>query len=114
MVEDCNCGKTTIEEMISMIDDETKPFIETIISDNEVIREFLPGQPDHLYKWHLDPENRLVQVLEDSDWKFQYDNQLPIPLLTTINIVIPASVIHRLIPGTTKLNLKIIKNYEII
>ena len=96
--------------MISMIDDQRKPFIETIISDNEVIREFLPGQPDHLYKWHADPEDRLVQVLEDSDWRFQYDNELPTPLLTGIDIKIPVGVIHRIIPGTTKLSIKIIKN----
>jgi len=110
MVEDCNCGEVTIDDMISMIDDQRKPFIETIISDNEVIREFLPGQPAHLYKWHADPEDRLVQVLDDSDWRFQYDNELPIPMLTGIDIKIPVGVIHRIIPGTTVLSIKIIKN----
>jgi hypothetical protein len=105
----CKCGKESFDEMIQQIDDYTKPFTETVISDNEVIREFLPGQPAHLYKWHADPEDRLIEVIEDSDWRFQYDNELPTIMLTGIDIKIPVGVIHRIIPGTTDLKIKIYK-----
>ncbi|MDC1282417.1 hypothetical protein N8Z10_00530 [bacterium] len=96
--------------MIRMIDDYTKPFIETIISETEVVREFTPGHPDHLYKWHADPEDRLVEVLEDSDWRFQYDNELPTLMITGVDIKIPRGIIHRIIPGTTDLRIKIYKS----
>ena len=66
----CKCGKESFDEMVRKIDDYTKPFTETIISDNEVIREFETGHPGHLYKWHSDDEDRLIIVLEDSDWRF--------------------------------------------
>ena len=107
MVKDCNCGKNAHDELIRKMDDNTKPFIETIISEGEVIREFKPGYPDHLYKWHADPEDRLVEVLEDSDWRFQYDNELPIPMITGVDIKIPEGVIHRIIPGESDLKIKI-------
>jgi hypothetical protein len=105
--KECKCGKESMEEMIRKIDDNTKPFVETIISDNEVIREFTTGYPDHLYKWHADPEDRLVEVLEDSDWRFQYDNELPIPMIVGVDIKIPKGVIHRIIPGKSDLKIKI-------
>jgi|TARA_B110000285_G_C14864431_1_gene486128 hypothetical protein len=105
----CKCGKESFDEMIQQIDDYTKPFTETIISDNEVIREFETGHPAHLYKWHSDPEDRLIVVLEESDWRFQYDNELPTPLMVGIDIKIPTGVIHRIIPGTTDLKIKIYK-----
>ena len=103
----CKCGKESFDEMIRNIDDNTKPFIETIISKGEIIREFTPGYPDHLYKWHADPEDRIVEVLEDSDWRFQYDNELPIPLITGVDIKIPKGIIHRIIPGKENLKIKI-------
>jgi hypothetical protein len=105
----CKCGKESFDEMVRQIDDYTKPFTETIISDNEIIREFEPGHPVHLYKWHSDPEERLIVVLEDSDWRFQYDNELPTPLIVGVDIKIPVDVIHRIIPGETDLKIKIYK-----
>ena len=107
---DCKCGKRSMEEMIRKMDDNTKPFIETIISETEVIREFKPGQPAHLFKWHWDPEDRVVEVLEDSDWRFQYDNELPTLMLVDVDIKIPKGVIHRIIPGKSELKIKIYKS----
>ena len=107
--ESCKCGKESFDEMIQNIDDYTKPFIETIISETEVIREFTTGHPDHLYKWHADPEDRIVEVLENSGWRFQYDNELPIQMRPNIDIQIPKGTIHRLIPGNGGLKIKIYK-----
>lgn len=105
----CKCGKESFDDMIRKIDDNSKPFIETTISENVVIREFIPGKPEHLYKWHADPEERIVEVLEDSDWRFQYDNELPIPMSTGVDINIPKGAIHRIIPGKSDLKIKIYK-----
>lgn len=103
--ETCKCGKESFDEMIQQIDDQTKPFKETIISDNEIIREFIPGQPPHLFKWHFDKEDRIIESIDENDWKFQFDNKIPIPLKGYIEI--EAGEYHRIIQGTTPLKLKI-------
>lgn len=100
-------GKEGFDRMVNMIEDQTKPFIEEVF-DGYIIRTFKPNYPEHLYKWHSDPEYRIIEVLEDSDWRFQYDNELPIPLITGVDIKIPKGVIHRIIKGTTSLKIKII------
>lgn len=105
----CKCGDMTMEQLVSNINDQTKPFTEHIISDSIVIRTFETGYPDYLYKWHADDETRILEVLEDNDWRFQYDNELPVELLRGVDVKIPVGVIHRLIPGTTQLILKVNK-----
>ena len=106
---ECKCNKMTTEHVVKMIEDQTLPFTEEVINENTVIRHFSPEFPEHLYKWHADNEDRIIEVLEDSDWRFQYDNELPIPLVTGIDVKIPKGVIHRIIKGTTPLSLKINK-----
>ena len=103
--KNCGCGTMSMDEMISMIDDQTLPFTETIISENIIIREFQPNQPNHLFKWHFDEQDRIINAIEDNDWKFQYDNKIPIPLKGYIKI--EAGVYHRIIPGKTPLKLQI-------
>jgi hypothetical protein len=97
----------TYEEMIRMIEDQRRPFTEERY-DGYIIRHFDPGYPEHLFKWHWDEEDRTIRVVEDSDWRFQFDNQLPIAIRTGIDIKVPKGVIHRIIKGTTTLSLKII------
>lgn len=103
----CGCGKMTTEELIKQANDQTIPYTEEIISESEVIRTFEPNQPAHLFKWHWDEEDRLVYVMNDNDWKFQYDNEIPIKLEGCIDI--PKDVMHRVIPGSSGLILKINK-----
>jgi hypothetical protein len=104
----CKCGSMSMEELISNINDQTKPFVEEQY-DGYIIRTFDPSYPEHLYKWHSDPEDRVIEVLEDSDWRFQYDNELPTPLIIGVDIKIPTGVIHRILPGTSDLKIKIYK-----
>lgn len=104
----CGCKDMTMDEMISMVDDKTLPFTETIVSENEIIREFLPNQPEHLFKWHFDEEDRIIEALNENDWKFQYDNKLPIELKGYIEV--QAGVYHRIIQGKTPLKVMIKKN----
>lgn len=95
------------KEVLDMIFDQRKPFTEERY-DGYIIRHFDPSYPEHLFKWHWDEEDRTIEVLEDSDWRFQYDNEMPIPMLVGVDIKIPAGVIHRVIRGTTPLSIKIL------
>lgn len=106
MVDDCDCNDMSFEEMVRQIDDQTLPFTQTE-HDGYFIRTFDPNAPAHLYKWHFDECDRVIEALNDSDWKFQFDNELPIPLKGQITIT--SHLYHRLIPGTTPLSLKIIE-----
>lgn len=105
----CGCGKMTADQMWEMIEDQTLPFTEEVLDESTIIRHFEPNQPQHLFKWHFDEEDRIIEVLNDSDWKFQYDNELPIPLLMGVDIKIPTGMYHRVIPGSSNLSLKINK-----
>jgi hypothetical protein len=56
--------------------------------------------------WHRDPEDRIIEPLQDTDWKFQFDNEVPIELT---RLFIEKDTYHRLIKGTGELELKVIK-----
>ena len=85
-----------------------KPYVEHKIDDSIVIRTFSPDIDEAELKWHWDEEDRLVTPINANDWKFQFDNELPIPIDREINI--PKGVIHRVIRGTTPLIAKIHKS----
>jgi hypothetical protein len=85
---------------------EGKPYIEEVY-DGYIIRTFDSGCPVHYLKWHYDEEDRNVTPLNKNDWKFQFDNEIPIPINGTINI--KSGIYHRVIKGTTKLIVKIEK-----
>jgi hypothetical protein len=57
--------------------------------------------------WHRDNEDRTVEILEETDWQLQLDNQLPTSLKKCI--FIPRHEWHRVIKGTGTLKLKIHK-----
>ena len=73
------------------------------ISDKKFIRTFDSDVNQSELVWHRDKENRLVEVLEDSDWLFQMDNKLPRPLKKGFKFEIPKETFHRVIKGTTDL-----------
>lgn len=56
--------------------------------------------------WHKDREDRIIEPLHETDWKFQYDNEVPIEL---DRLFIQKDTYHRLIKGTGSLKLKVIK-----
>jgi hypothetical protein len=58
-------------------------------------------------KWHRDEEDRIVVPLNQNDWQFQRDNCLPEPLNKEVEI--KRGEWHRVIKGTTDLEVKIIK-----
>jgi hypothetical protein len=102
---ECKCGKDLIKEIIEQIEDTTLPFTEEWLDPGISIRHFTPDHPDHLFKWHYDPEDRLVTPIGETDWQFQFDNELP--FIIKEEIYIPAEVYHRIIKGKGHLSLKI-------
>lgn len=81
------------------------PFNENWISNNQSIRIFSPDLEDEELKWHFDEEDRIVISSNETDWKFQFDNELPISIKEEIKI--PKGVWHRLIKGSGNLELLI-------
>jgi hypothetical protein len=86
-----------------------KPYTDLEITDKYIIREFDENVDPLELLWHRDLENRTVEIIGETDWKVQLENQLP----TSINgpIFISKGEWHRLIKGTTgTLKLKIYKS----
>jgi hypothetical protein len=100
-MKQCNC----LKELIEQLEDNRLPFIEEQLTDKVKIRKFDPSYPEYLYRWHWDEEDRFIKALNDNDWFFQFDNELPIPL--NREIFIERGRIHRLIKGTTFLSIEI-------
>ena len=85
------------------------PYIDLEITDKYIIREFNENIDPLELLWHRDLENRTVEIIGETDWKVQLENQLP----TSISqpIFISKGEWHRLIKGTTgTLKLKIYKS----
>jgi len=86
----------------------TNPYKDLEVTDSYIIREFSENIDPIELLWHRDDENRTVEIIGETDWKLQLDNQLP----TSINqpIFIPKHEWHRVIKGTGTLKLKIHKS----
>lgn len=103
----CKCNELTNEQVVNQMEDQTKPFTEEQYSTDTVLRHFDKSAPDHLYKWHADDEDRFVESLNENDWQFQFDNELPQSIEPGKIIHIPKGLIHRLIKGTSELSISI-------
>jgi len=84
------------------------PFKEKSLGNDVYIREFDKDIDSHELEWHLDKEDRLVEVVENNGkWQVQLDNCLPV--LLEKNIFIPKETYHRVIKGSGRLVVKITK-----
>ena len=85
-----------------------KPYTDIETTDKYVIREFSENIDPIELMWHRDDEDRTLEIIGDTDWKIQLDNQLP----SSLNhpIFIPRHEWHRVIKGSGKLKIKINKN----
>ena len=85
-----------------------KPYKDIEVTDQYIIREFNENIDPIELMWHRDDENRTLQIIGETDWKIQLDNQLP----TSMNqpIFIERHTWHRVIKGTGTLKLKIHKS----
>jgi len=86
----------------------SQPYIDLLVTNEYIIREFDENIDPIELMWHRDDENRLIEVLEATDWKIQLDNELPLSMDKPI--FIPRHAWHRVIKGTEKLKLKIYKS----
>jgi len=78
-----------------------------IRENNLIVRTFSQDIDEEELVWHRDREDREVTVLEETDWQFQFDNEIPQVLKDVI--FIPKNTYHRLIKGTGELNVHIIE-----
>ena len=81
------------------------PFTEEL-QEGYYVRTFDSKTPVDEFVWHRDQEDRWIEPIGETDWRFQYDNEVPIPLQ---KLFIKAGTYHRVIRGTGTLTLKIIK-----
>jgi hypothetical protein len=86
----------------------TLPFTEHN-DGNHRLRTFKADVPDEELMWHWDEEDRYVKVVSGDNWKMQYDDQLPIPLIQDEIYFIAQGVWHRILRGTTDLIVSIAK-----
>lgn len=71
-----------------------------------IIREFSQDTPSFELVWHRDREDRIIEAVNNNNWKFQFDNELPVSIT---KLFIPKETYHRLIKGSGNLKLKIYK-----
>ena len=93
---------------------KNKPYQEILISKGSVetvIRSFSTTVNSEELKWHWDDEDRVVQAINETDWKIQLDNELPRPIKS--RICIPKGKWHRLIKGTVDLQVIVEKHRDI-
>ena len=84
------------------------PYIDIEVTDKYIIREFSENIDPIELLWHQDNEQRLVEIIGETDWKIQLDNELPTSLNQPIRI--DKHQWHRVIKGTGTLKLKIHKS----
>lgn len=84
-----------------------KPYQEQVLEENTFIREFSQDIDELDLIWHMDDEDRTIVAIEETDWLFQFDDELPLSLNSPI--FIPRHRVHRVIKGTKDLKIKIIK-----
>jgi hypothetical protein len=103
----CGPNKLTTAQLIAQMDDQRKPYTEEIIDGHTKIRHFDPLAEDHLFKWHWDEEDRWIESINENDWQFQFDNELPQSLQPKKIIFIQAGQIHRIIKGHSNISIYI-------
>jgi hypothetical protein len=75
--------------------------------EKDQIRTFSQNIDSQELKWHRDREDRIVNPIGNNDWMFQRDNCLPEPI--DKEIFIKKGEWHRVIKGTTDLEIKVKK-----
>jgi len=83
------------------------PFTEILLGNNEYVREFSEDVDTHELEWHIDKEDRIVEVIDNNSWEVQIDNELP--KLLKDKLFIPKETYHRIIKGIGNLKVKITK-----
>jgi hypothetical protein len=88
------------------------PYEEEKMEGNVFIRTFSEDTLEEELKWHWDEEDRNISLayngqVQETDWMFQMDNELPKRIEE--QIFIPAGKWHRIIKGKGSLSLRVEK-----
>ena len=62
------------------------PYTEEQTDTNTYLRTFSAETPETDLIWHLDREDRVIEATHYTDWKFQFDDELPVSLNNLITI----------------------------
>jgi hypothetical protein len=84
--------------------EQTNPYSQ-IEENSSIIRTFSQDVDESELVWHRDRKDREVKIIGETDWMFQFDNQLPQQLKDIL--FIPKDTYHRVIKGTGELNILI-------
>ena len=84
------------------------PYNEIVISGESSIRGFTNRIDPEELKWHFDEEDRIVELVDETDWMFQFDDDLPFTITET-PIHIQKGKYHRVIMGEKDLIVKVTK-----
>ena len=87
-----------------------KPYQEQVLEENTFIREFSQDIDELDLIWHMDDEDRTIVAIEETDWLFQFDDELPLSLNSSI--FIPRHKIHRIIKGNRNLKIRVVKHAD--
>ena len=82
-----------------------KPYTNVYNSDGSFTRVFNENVDENELVWHRDKRDRKIEVISGTEWKIQFDNELPVDINTVTKI--PCMVYHRLIKGEGNLVLEI-------
>ena len=84
-----------------------RPYTDIEVTDQYIIREFSENIDPIELLWHRDDENRTIEIIGETDWKLQMDNELPKNM--SGKFFIPKETWNRVIKGTGELKIKITK-----
>ena len=87
--------------------DSGRPYTDLEITDDYILREFSETIDPIELLWHRDDEARTVEIIGETDWMLQLDNNIPTPL--TEKVSIPKNTYHRVIKGSGDLKVRIKK-----
>jgi len=85
-----------------------KPYSDKI-ENNSKIRTFSDDIDENELLWHRDLNDRWVTGLNQNDWFFQLEDELPKQISQNEEFYVPKNVFHRVIKGRTNLIVKIIE-----
>ena len=85
-----------------------RPYVDIEINNKYTLREFSETIDPIELMWHRDDEDRTIEIVGETNWQIQLDDQLPTSM--NVPISIPKHKWHRVIKGNGKLLLKIWKS----
>ena len=83
-----------------------KPYQELRTFDT-ILRKFKEDVNEGELVWHRDRRDRKIEVLNNTNWMIQLEDEIPQQLKETI--FIPKDTYHRLLKGTGDLDLRILE-----